>query len=69
MATSRLDRRPCLLPAGKAPSTTNLVFTASNPGLFSQEAWIRGYHCGSEKGCEQTDTATLDTTLFSIKLK
>ncbi len=28
-----------------------LVFTASNPGHLRIEAWIRGYHRGSEKGC------------------
>ncbi len=49
-----------------------LVFTASNPGLMRIEAWIRGYHRGSEKGCglttpTQINTATLDTTPFFFK--
>ncbi len=69
MATSRLDRRPCFLPVGRAweGDYRLLVFTASNP----QEAWIRGYHRGSEKGCglitpTQFNTATLATTPFSF---
>ncbi len=46
-----------------------LVFTASNPGLLRIEAWIRGYHRGSEKGCGIITPTQIntDTTPFSFK--
>ncbi len=46
-----------------------LVFTASNPGLLRIEAWIRGYHRGSEKGCGLITPTQIntDTTPFPLK--